>query len=137
VIDAWAGALEERRYQRFRQVIGDGQEIMYVAEHQSKIVGFGSVIPANNELRAVYVDAHWVRCGVGSAILRQLEATARERGCPFLKLESSLNAREFYLAHGYVELARANHGVADDYEMACIVMRKRITDDNDDRAAQR
>jgi putative acetyltransferase len=126
IIDAWSGPLTEARYQRFRQVIAGGSELMYVAEHQSRIVGFGSVIPAKNELRAIYVDPTWVRCGVGSAILRQLETVALESECRYLQLEASVNAKEFYLARGYIQLAEATHGVADDYAMACIVMRKPI-----------
>ena len=128
LVDAWAGALDERRYRRFREVIAGGQELMHVAEHRSTILGFGSVIPTRNELRAIYVDASWVRCGVGAAILKQLESVALKARCPYLELESSLNAKDFYLAHGYVELAHATHGVGDAYDMACILMRKQMTD---------
>jgi putative acetyltransferase len=125
-IEAWSGTLDERRYQRFRDVISGGEERIYIAEHASTVVGFGSVIPARNELRAVYVDGDWVRCGVGTAIVQCLEAVAREFGCTCLDLESSLNAKEFYLAHGYVELSQATHGLRDEYAMACVVMRKSI-----------
>jgi GNAT superfamily N-acetyltransferase len=123
-IDAWSGTLDERRYQRFREIIADGQELMYVAEHRSTIIGFGSVIPSRNELRAIYVDGDWVRCGVGAALLSQLESVARHLGCKCLELESSLNAWEFYSVHGFIELGRATRGASDAYEMACISMRK-------------
>jgi GNAT superfamily N-acetyltransferase len=126
LVEAWAGALDERRYQRFRDVIAGGPELMYVAENRSAIVGFGSVIPTRNELRAVYVDGSWVRCGVGAAILKQLESVALKVGCEYLELQSSLNAKDFYLAHGYIELAQATHGVGDAYDMACIIMRKQF-----------
>lgn len=126
IIDAWSGPLTEAKYQRFREVICAGRELMYVAEHRSRIVGFGSIIPGNNELRAIYVDATWVRCGVGSAILRQLETVALECECQYLQLEASVNAKEFYLAGGYFQLAEATRGVGDHYAMACIVMRKPI-----------
>jgi putative acetyltransferase len=125
-IDAWSGALDEHRFQRFRELIAGGQELMYVAEHRSKIIGFGSVIPSRNELRAIYVDGDWARCGVGAALLKQLELVARHVGCKYLELESSLNALEFYSVHGFIELARATHGVSDAYDMACISMRKPI-----------
>lgn len=126
LVDAWAGALDERRYRRFREVIAGGEELMYVAENRSTIVGFGSVIPTRNELRAIYVDGSWVRSGVGAAILKQLESVALKVGCEYLELQSSLNAKDFYLAHGYIELAQTTHGVGDAHDMACIFMRKQI-----------
>jgi putative acetyltransferase len=123
-INAWSGPLNEEKVRQFRQVIAGGQELLHVAEHQSRIVGFGSIIPARNELRAIYVDAEWVRKGVGGAILHHLEGSALHSKCPHLQLEASVNAKEFYLAHGYVELQTATHGFGDNYTMACIVMRK-------------
>lgn len=125
-INAWSGPLNDDKIQQFRRVIAGAKELMCVAEHRSRIVGFGSIIPASNELRAIYVDAEWVRNGVGRTILHHLEAAALDCKCPHLQLEASLNAKEFYLAHGYVELQTATHGVGDSYTMACIVMRKRI-----------
>ncbi len=125
-INAWSGPLNEDKIQQLRQVIAGARELMCVAEHRSRIVGFGSIIPARNELRAIYVDTEWVRNGVGRAILQHLEATALDSKCPRLQLEASVNAKEFYLAHGYGELQTATHGVGDNYTMACVVMRKSI-----------
>jgi putative acetyltransferase len=66
-----------------------------VAESNSRIAGFGMIVPADEELRAVYVDPAFGRQGVGTAILHRLEQTARERSVDRLNLSSSINAEAF------------------------------------------
>ena len=54
------------------------------------------------EVRLFYVSPECVRSGVGRALLRALEAEARDCQMTSLKLESSLTARQFYERHGFV-----------------------------------
>src|SRR5579859_5863795 len=55
-------------------------ETTLVAEVDGEIAGFGAIVESENELRAVYVAAEFGRCGVGSALLSELERIAKARG---------------------------------------------------------
>lgn len=91
-----------------------------------EIVGFGEIVAAQNELRAVYVAAHAGRSGVGSALLQALEALARTAGCPALTFDSSLTAERFYLRHDYVVVSRGVHTLSSGGVMACVRMTKHL-----------
>ena len=74
IIDEWAPAVIVReRVDVFRRWIERGKELIVVAaEPDGKIIGFGSIVAANSELRAVYVDAAFGSRGVGRALLGRL-----------------------------------------------------------------
>lgn len=78
-----------------------GREHMLVADMDGKILGFGSIIIEDNEIRAVYVDPDFIHQGIGSQLLHTLELRAQQAGLRSLKLASSLLAVEFYELHGY------------------------------------
>jgi putative acetyltransferase len=101
-------------------------ETTVVAEVNTRIAGFGVIIESNSELRAVYVAAEFGNQGVGSALLRELERLAKDRGCGELRMDSSLTAAPFYLRHGYEELGRADHTLSSGDKMACVKMRKAL-----------
>jgi putative acetyltransferase len=79
IIDEWAPAVIVReRVETFKRWIEHGEELIVVAiEPAGEIIGFGSIVPANSELRAVYVDAGYGGQGVGRALLIRLEVLAR------------------------------------------------------------
>jgi putative acetyltransferase len=126
VIEGWARAPDEGRVDEIREAILGGDELCLVAERAGRVVGFGSVIPASGELRAVYVHPDAGRSGVGSALLRGLEALAAARGLSALHMDASLNAEAFYSSHGYQVVARALHQMAGGGQMACVKMRKSL-----------
>jgi GNAT superfamily N-acetyltransferase len=99
-------------------------ETTLVAEVAGRIAGFGAIVESNDELRAVYVAAEFGGRGVGSALLRELERLAKDRGCPALQMDSSLTAAAFYLRNGYEELGRADHTLSSGDKMASVRMRK-------------
>src|SRR3990170_4334055 len=109
VLEAWAVTLTDDSYEQVRQEIADADMVVLVAESTSRIAGFGMIVPADEELRAVYVDPAFGRQGVGTAILHRLEQTARERSVTRLNLASSLNAEAFYAKHGYDVVERGVH----------------------------
>src|SRR5687768_13809133 len=76
VIASWATPVDARRIEQIGSAIAGGDELCLVAEHQGKVVGFGSIVPAAGELRAVYVHPAAGRSGVGSALLQELEQLA-------------------------------------------------------------
>jgi putative acetyltransferase len=124
IIDSWSQAPDERRHEQFRSAIAVRDELFLVAERDGEVVGFGSIVPAASELRAVYVHPDVGRSGVGGAILRDLEGMARARGLPTLHMDASLNAEAFYSRHGYEVVERGIHRMAGGGQMACVRMRK-------------
>jgi len=126
VLEAWAVTLTDDSYEQVRQEIADAEMVVLVAESNSRIAGFGMIVPAGEELRAVYVDPAFGRQGVGTAILHRLEQTARERSVDRLNLSSSINAEAFYGKHGYEVVERATHRLRSGHEMACVRMTKRL-----------
>jgi putative acetyltransferase len=126
VLDIWSPAPSEARNEVFRNAMQKGRELFLVAEEAAAVIGFGSIVPDSNELRSVYVKSDAGRRGVGSAILRALEALAASRGCPELQFDASLNAEPFYARNGYIAGARGAHRLSGGWEMACVRMRKRL-----------
>ncbi|MCO0638337.1 GNAT family N-acetyltransferase, partial [Lutimaribacter sp. EGI FJ00014] len=103
-----------------------GNEYRLIAEIDDRIVGIGSLVVENAELRACYVSPEAGRKGVGSALVRELERVAKERGLPFLELASSITAEPFYAKLGYEVHERGQHILGSGQPMACVKMRKEL-----------
>lgn len=129
VLRSWSPAPESSaRRGRFERALAAGEERFIVAlTGEGLVCGFGVVLPAAGELRAIYVDPAFGRRGIGAAILARLERIAADRGCERLRLDASLNAEAFYSRHGYAVESRGTHRLADGAEMACVKMFKRLT----------
>jgi putative acetyltransferase len=124
-IDGWAGGKHPDRY---RRAMAAGER-MFVAEVQTGEAG-GAVIGLagihGNEIRAVYVHPDHVGCGVGGALLAALEEQARSDGIESLALHSTLNARSFYLKHGYRDEGETVFSLRPGLELPCVKMTKRL-----------
>jgi putative acetyltransferase len=104
----------------------DKSIISFVAVDESgRVLGFGELVPPET-LGAIYVAAPAGRHGVASALFKTLEAKARELGMKVLKMDSSLTAVPFYVRHGFRELQRRTHRLADGLIMACVHMERRL-----------
>jgi putative acetyltransferase len=125
VFDSWSPPPDEARYEQVRRTMTDGRELFLVAEDRVGLVGFGSIAPGSEELRAVYVHPRAARRGVGSTLLRRLETLALGQGCARLHLEASVNAEAFYAKNAYVVLARGVHRLPG-VDMACVHMTKAL-----------
>jgi putative acetyltransferase len=126
VIDGWSPTPDERRMEQFRRAISGTEELFLVAERDGEIVGFGSIVPAGGELRAVYVDPDAGRTGIGTAILQGLERMAIEAGVRTLSMDASVNAEAFYSRHGFQILERSSHQLGQGPRMACVKMCKSL-----------
>jgi GNAT superfamily N-acetyltransferase len=120
---AWAMPVTPERIDQYSKH-ALSNETTVVADVDGRIAGFGAIVGANNELRAMYVAAAFGRRGVGSELLRELETIAKEQGCSELHMDSSLTAAPFYLRHGYEETGRAEHSLSGGAQMTCVKMRK-------------
>lgn len=126
VLEAWAVPLTDDSYQRVREEIADDAMVVVVADVNSRVTGFGMIVPGDEELRAVYVEPSFGRQGVGTAILQRLEEAACARDVARLNLSSSINAEAFYAKHGYETIERTTHRLRSGNEMACVRMTKRL-----------
>ena len=120
---AWAREITPERIAWERNDLAKGEAITYVAEQAGKIIGFATVVPPTNELRAVYVAAEAGR-GIGSQLLAQAEIKAREQGAFFLAADASVNAINFYRRHGYVVGEPSMHTLRNGVTIACYKIRK-------------
>jgi len=126
VLDDWSRQPDNDRYELMRQAIERDDEVHVVAEEDSRVVGWGCVLPMLQEIRGVYVHPAFGRRGAGSNILAHLEYVALCRGIEELRLDSSLNAEIFYQRNGYEVVDRAMHRLANGLEMASVKMKKRL-----------
>jgi putative acetyltransferase len=123
VIEAWAPLTITEDHVQFVCSNAD-QEFRLVAELNGEIIGIGCLLPQNHELRACYVLPAASRSGVGSAILREIECVAYDRGSTALRTDSSLNAEPFYRSNGYEVRGRDEHILSNGVRMACVRMQK-------------
>lgn len=125
VIEAWApvpvtaGAIDQL-------LLNSDNEIRLVAELDGLIVGIGALVLETCELRACYVEPGAARSGVGSALVREIERIATDRGLSHLQLQSSITAEPFYLALGYSARHRGEHRLSSGQQMACVKMEKAL-----------
>jgi putative acetyltransferase len=133
VLNSWSTQPDETRYDHIRRALEKEEELFVVAEDASGVIGFGSIVPLLQELRAVYVHPRAGRRGVGSAILRCLEQLAIERGVLQLHLDASINAEAFYRRAGYEILERGVHRLRSGREMACVKMKKSLSQEMTDQ----
>ena len=131
VLDTWSRPPDEARYQRIRDAVVNGEELFLVAEDDSGVVGFGSIMPSLEELHAVYVHPEAGRRGVGRRILAELERLAIDRRLSQLQMAASVNAEAFYRRAGYEVVEYGVLRLTDEVEMACVRMKKRLTVDPD------
>jgi GNAT superfamily N-acetyltransferase len=115
IIDGW---LKGRSPAGYRRGIVAGAT--FVAEVESKIVGFCEAVPG--EVVAVFVDSHWSRRGVGTALLsRALDFAARTSRSVWL--ESTLNAVSFYESFGFRQITRSSVR-RNDVEVPVVIMER-------------
>ena len=126
VLADWAPPADARRLDVFCEAIAGGAETFLVAEDAAGIVGFGSLVTATWEVRAVYVHPRAGRRGVGAGILAALEDVARAGCAGHLELDASLNAEAFYRARGYRAVERRTCRLATGRAMPCVRMVKRL-----------
>ena len=79
-----------------RMIRGEEEAVVARDDATGRVVGFGSIVPAAEELRAVYVAPDHQRSGIGSMIVAELEARARKHGLSNLSMDASLNSERFY-----------------------------------------
>lgn len=118
---AWKAAVTE---EAMRQGLAHDATATFVAEGDNRLVGFSTLqVP---EVTAVYVHPAAQNRGVGTALLRAVEAGARIRDVQTLTVSASLNAVGFYEAHGYERVGRGTIDLDEDHAIRCVHMEKTL-----------
>jgi GNAT superfamily N-acetyltransferase len=100
IIEGW---LLNRHADRYLEPIE--RELMFVAERTGVIAGFGGFEPGM--VTAIFVDPAHSGYGVGRALLQHAVAMARRGHDGPIKIEATLNARDFYERAGFHEVLRS------------------------------
>jgi GNAT superfamily N-acetyltransferase len=126
-LEAWAGSLTKHHVERLAERIRAEAEVALLAvTKDGGVIGFGSIVPASNRLRTLYVDPVAKGQGVGTVILQALIEKAKAYGLTHLALESSCNAVAFYRHHGFAVEREAVYILPSGENMRCIHMTKAI-----------
>ncbi|CAN5408104.1 GNAT family N-acetyltransferase [soil metagenome] len=96
----------------------------FVAESDGEIVGYADVQP-NGYIDHVFVSPTVARRGVGSALMRRILETARDRGMSVLTSNVSVTAQPFFYYWGF-EIQSMNPACICGITFRNFQMRKRI-----------
>ena len=104
--------LANKTIDNVRKWIDDDGTVAIVAETDGSIVGVAMMIKSG-EVTLLYVVPEVLFCGVGKALLAELEAGSRRLGLPALTLRSTKTAHEFYRRNGFRAAGDADswHGI--------------------------
>ena len=126
ILNAWAAGSDPDSVREMGRIIASQAELVMVADAGGVVVGFGSIVPALEELRAIYVHPNFGRRGIGGRILGALQQLARHHQMRILRMDASINAEDFYLKHGFDSIGRGEHVLQNGARMACIRMQKAL-----------
>lgn len=118
-VQAWCGTRTTESY-----IDPISTKVVFVAEEKGNVLGFGQLDPVASVVEAVYVSPEVLRKGIGTQLLRELEAHAALLGLTTLTLDASLNSVEFYARAGYARVGEANHELAPGIFIPCVLMSK-------------
>lgn len=97
-LDRW---LADKRPELLESWIAESENFCVVAESEGVVKGIG-LLHGSGEVRLLYISPGYQHRGLGRGIHSALEGHARSLGLPKLRLESTLLARKFYEALGYI-----------------------------------
>ncbi len=127
ILDEWSPIFSSRTLLMQEKLEKNPENsIILVIESDGKIAGFGEIVPAQEELRAVYIDPQFARIGFGRALLQELISRAKKQGVAKLILHASLNAKNFYVQNGFKIDGEGNHKLSSGCLMPCIFMSKNL-----------
>jgi putative acetyltransferase len=100
--------------------------LVLVAETGGRIDGFCQLDPLTGTVQALVVHPERIGNGLGTRMLRMLEAAAREHGHREAILDSTLNAVGFYERLGYTRGAEGWTELADGTRIECVKMKRSL-----------
>lgn len=110
-LDAWAPRLPDPAAWAAQRLF---TRTTFVADHDSAVLGFAE-LDQRGVIDCFYCRHDCQRCGIGSLILNLIEHTAISWGLSRLSTASSITARPFFKAHGFVTVTEntvTRHNIA-------------------------
>ncbi len=123
VIENWAGKPWPDRFRKSKES-GDEQ---YVLTMDGNVVCFGSINLESHTLVSLFVSPHHSGKGVGECMIKFLLERAASSGIGVLKVDSSLNAVNFYVRHGFMEVSRSMYCTKNGVEMESVQMERKLS----------
>ena len=112
----------------YREGIADNHRIIYVAEIDGEMVGFGSISEDARAICDLFVLPDYTRQGIASMLLNKLEQIALQKGTSKLWAMASLPAQPFYADHGFkYEKDSALIDAETEIKFPCVDMTKILT----------
>ncbi len=96
-----------------------------VAVMDNNIVGFAE-FEKNGHIDCFYCHHEYQRCGVGSALLKEIEQRARRDNINKIFAEVSITAKPFFEAHGFQVLKQQTVAIRGQ-QLTNFVMEKKLT----------
>ena len=121
-VESWAAGLVAERYV---EAMNEGGETFIVAAApDGALAGFCSL--KDDEVKGLSVAPEWARRGVGSALMRQAEATISAGGHRLIRIVASLSGQAFYESRGYRVVERRDWKTRGGLVIAALAMEKTL-----------
>jgi GNAT superfamily N-acetyltransferase len=117
-IRGWTAALKPGGYLQAMELCD------FLVAVDGPVVGMCIFNAEKAEITALYVSPPHVGKGVGTALVREVEAMAREGGLRELHHRSTLNAVGFYEKMGYSRIEWSVYVLPGGTELPCMIMAK-------------
>lgn len=125
VLEAWSPTPDDQRRAWLASVLAQPDAVCEVAAHPGgAVVGFCLALAGWSRLQALYVHPQHSGLGIGSGLLRAVEARCLAAGVTSIELNASYNAVPFYRANGYAEVCDTTQPLADGTSMGAVLMSK-------------
>ena len=122
IIESWAGTSWPDRFCKNSES-GDEQ---YVFTISGKVVCFGSINLEQQTLVSLFVYPEQSGKGIGQSMLEFLVSRVISMNISVLKIDSSLNAVNFYQRHGFVEVGRSIYKTKNGVDMESVQMERNL-----------
>ncbi|GAB6905894.1 GCN5-related N-acetyltransferase [Desulfosarcina cetonica] len=128
-LNAWTSVLTPSVYDQALK-----EKVFLVAhDSQQDLIGIGIFDVGCAEVSAIYIHPDATGKGVGSQLLNELETIARKSNIFKITVYSTLNAKGFYMVHGYLEQELTFHDLSNGSKLECIRMFKNLLNDAEQR----
>ena len=124
-IEEWAGRAWPDRFKLGKDK-GDEQ---YVLIMEGRIVCFGCINPSSEKLVSLFVHPGFSGQDIGKMMLEHLIGRTAAAGINVLKLDSSINAVNFYKRHGFAEVGRSKYKTQSGVLIASVQMELTLGED--------
>ncbi len=120
VIESWAGSPWPERFHKNKE----GGDDQYVYVVHGEIVCFGSLNLEKHTLVSLFVSPEQSGKSIGQIMLDFLVSKAVSSEISVLKIDSSLNAANFYKRHGFIETGQSTYRTQNGVNIESVQMER-------------